>query len=173
MLLEKSTALLLTSTAARPAIGCEGEEQLSICVLTKMASTTVVPNRHLSSTELTKPSPSMLTSVRPRHIPTAGEMACTATVSVYWNCKAATLNSVPPSMLTLSRVARLASASCGGDSHCSLCAEMKVALTGISPKRQSSCPGSSTSPSPMTVTSVPPEEGPLAGEALSRPTSAS
>ena len=83
MLLEKWSALLLTSIAARPVTACEGVEQLSICVLTKMAFTTFVPNRHLSSIELRKPSPSTLTSVPPRHVPSAGETVRTEAVCMY------------------------------------------------------------------------------------------
>ena len=157
----KCSASRLTSTATRPGI-CVGDVQLTIPLLTKRASTTMLPKRHLRDAVLTNALPSTLTRVCPFSGPVVGVTSRMVGSSWYTKCtRPPAADTTSPSTLSRTSTRLHAPAARGGATHCTVCGAMYELTTPTCPKWQRMGPGAKSLP--ISVTSEPPVRGPAVG----------
>jgi hypothetical protein len=94
-LVKKSAPLLLTLTSTEPATADEGETQMISEEETNPATTSVLPKRHISFSETSKPEPKTVTDVSPEDVPKEGEIDETDAITPKLNSSSLDVKSTP------------------------------------------------------------------------------
>ena len=162
---EKSAPFRDTRTSTAPGSAEAGVKHDTVVLSTNVAGTAAHdPNWHTKCGENANPDPLTATSVPPVAGPTAGATFTTSTSSPYTNRPSAVTNSTPFSVNVNAAGVAAEPAALGGATNVNTVLDShRVEEAGWPFTATARC-AESTNPDPLTVTTVPPDDGPNRGD---------